>query len=410
MSSNVLDTIDPALLGRQLASARKARGLTQQAVADALSLSRATVIALENGQRRPKPGEVAQLAMLYERQVGDLVRIAARPPHDDFIVHFRAARAPGSHGRDERRERDIRAFEDLCRDYLLLEELTGSPLPRRYPDIYDTSRADAESAAEEVAASERNRLGLGDGPIGGLWGLLESDIGLRVFAQPFEDARLAGLFVYTEEYGGCISINANHPEDRQRWTATHEYAHFLTDRYRAEITVLPSFQRVPESERFADAFARHFLLPTSGLVRRFQALRRAKDGPITPADVLVLCQLYQVSFAAMMLRLEELRLITSGSWDELKREGFKVNQARALLNLPSEQRSIPMLPGRFEALAVKAFTTEKLSQERLARLLRLHPVEARERVEQLAHGTFFDDGELYQLALDFGAELTPAAR
>lgn len=410
MTTHILDSIDPALLGRQLASARKARGLTQQAVAEALGLSRATVIALEKGDRRPKPGELVQLAGLYQRQVGDFVRAGALPPGDSFVVHFRSVRTPGSQVQDERREADVRTFEDLCRDYLEIERLTGSPLPRRYPEVYDVTHADAEEAAEEVAMSERQRLGLGDGPIGDLWGLLSSDVGLRIFAQAFRDNRIAGLFVFTEEYGGCISVNARHPEERQRWTAAHEYAHFLTDRYRAEITVLPTFQRVPERERFADAFARHFLMPSSGLVRRFRAMRRAKEGPITPADVLVLGHLYQVSFAALMLRLEELRLISAGSWERLKGAGFKVTEARALLDLPPSQHRLAALPLRYEALAVQAFMRGELSQERLARLLRMQPVEARERVQELAHGMFFDDGELYQLPLDLGAVLTPVAR
>ena len=78
--------------------------------------------------------------------------------------------------RDEKREADIREFEALCRDYAELERITNSPLSRRYPDEYDVSQSDPERAAEEVALSERNRLGLGDGPIGDLWGILEADL------------------------------------------------------------------------------------------------------------------------------------------------------------------------------------------------------------------------------------------
>lgn len=413
MSSSILDTIDLALLGLQLASARKASGLTQQAVAGALNVSRPTIIALEKGERRPRPGELMRLAMLYERQVGDLVRAATLPAQDGFVVHFRSARTPGAQGNDTRREADIRAFEELCRDYQALERLTGSPLPRRYPAVYDIAHTDPESAAEEVASSERQRLGLGDGPLGDLWGLLETDVGLRLFALPFDDARIAGLFAFTEEYGGCVAVNSNHPEERQRWTAAHEYAHFLTERFRAEITVLLKFQRVPESERFAEAFARHFLLPASGLTRRFQTMRRARGGPVTPADVLVLCQLYRVSFAAMLLRLEELRLIASGSWQRLKDAGCKVNEASTPPSATPAQRSLPLqplLPRRYEALAAEAFSRGQLSQERLASMLRLQPVEARERVRELAHGQIFDGGEVYHLALDLCDNLTPVVR
>lgn len=286
-------------------------------------------MALEKGERRPKPGELVQLAALYGRQVGELVRPISLAPRESFIVQFRSARGPHASDRDERREDDVREFEALCRDYLELEQTNASPLPRRYPEVYDVSGFDPERAAEEVALSEHNRLGLGDGPIGDLWGLLETDVGLRIFAQAFTDSRLAGLFVYTEEYGGCIAVNRKHPEERRRWTAAHEYGHFLSDRYRAEITANQTYRRLPESERFADSFARHFLMPTAGLIRRFQSMKRAKEGSITPADVLTLAALYEVSFEALMLRLEELRLIRSGAWDELREQGFKANKARA---------------------------------------------------------------------------------
>ena len=410
MTTHLLDSIDPALLGAQLTSARKARGLTQQAVGDALGLARTTIIALEKGERRPKPGELVQLAALYGREVGELMRPVSLRPRDNFIVQFRAARGSLSTDRDERREADVREFEALCRDYVELERLNRSPLPQRYPDVYDISDSDPERAAEEVASSERNRLGLGDGPIGDLWGILEADVGLRIFAQSFSDYRLAGLFVYTEEYGGCISVNSKHPEERRRWTAAHEYGHFLVDRHRAEITIVQTYRRVPESERFADAFARHFLMPSASLTRRFQTMKRSKDGPITPADVLALAALYQMSFEALMLRLEELRLIRSGAWDELRDKGFKVTEARAILDLPVNSRQLPTLPLRYEALAARAFRNGTLSQERLARMLRTDRVGARERVEALEYGQFFEDGEVYQLALDFETELTSARR
>jgi Zn-dependent peptidase ImmA (M78 family)/DNA-binding XRE family transcriptional regulator len=410
MPSHVLDTIDPTTLGEQLTDARKARGLTQQAAAEALGVARTTIVAMEKGERRPRPGELVRLAALYGRPVGDLMRAIAEPPRESFVVQFRAARSRSDLNRDEKREADIREFEALCRDYTELERITNSPLSRRYPDEYDVSQSDPERAAEEVAVSERNRLALGDGPIGDLWGILEADVGLRIFAQSFSDTHLAGLFVFTEEYGGCISVNLHHPESRQRWTAAHEYGHFLTNRYRPEITTLQTYKRVPESERFADAFARHFLMPSSGLTRRFQAMKRSKEGPVTPADVLALAHLYQVSFTALMLRLEELRLIALGSWDRLRDAGFKPNDARRLLDLDPVAQKRPPLPYRYEALAVRAYVMGKLSQERLAKILRLDPVDARERVEELAHGQFFEDGELYQMSLDLDAELTSSGR
>ncbi len=127
MPAHVLDTIDPAALGAQLMEARKARGLTQQAVADALNVARTTIVAMEKGDRRPRASELVQLAALYGRTVGDLVRATADPPRESFVVQFRAARTRSDAERDEKREADIREFEALCRDYAELERITNSP-------------------------------------------------------------------------------------------------------------------------------------------------------------------------------------------------------------------------------------------------------------------------------------------
>lgn len=411
MTTHVLDTIDPVGLGERLVAARKARGLTQQQAAAELGVARTTVVAMEKGDRRPRPAELVRLADIYGRKVGDLVRDNPIGRSDAFIVQFRTARAARHDGADDKRQSDIQTFKRLCDDYVELERLVEAPLPRRYPEPYHIAGGSPEQAAEEVAASERNRLGLGDGPVGDLWGLLETDVGLRVFAPPFQDGRLAGLFAYTEEHGGCIAVNGNHPEERRRWTAAHEYAHFLTDRYQAEVTALPgSYRREPEGERFANAFARQFLMSSTGMVRRFQALRREKAAPVTPADLLVLSQLYRVSFQSFTLRLEELQLLSSGTWDTLNEMGFKPNRARAELGLPGPKSEHDQLPARYKALAVQAFTdsNEKLSEGQLANYLRMDRVAARACVAELQGIRFFEGSNLRQLTLNLATPLTAA--
>jgi Zn-dependent peptidase ImmA (M78 family)/transcriptional regulator with XRE-family HTH domain len=407
LDKHVLNTIDPATVGERLAEARRVRRLTQQEAADAIDVARTTITAMEKGDRRPRAAELVKLAQLYGRPVGEFVRTEGPTARPNFLVQFRAARSKGE--KEVERAEDIRRFEQLCRWYVELEEMLGAPLPRRFPAVYDVSGTPPERAAEEVASSERNRLGLGDGPIGNLWGTLESDAGLRVFALPMEDARIGGMFVYTEEYGGCVAVNANHPEDRRRWSGVHEYAHFLTERHRPEITVLNVYRRAQESERFAEAFTRFFLMPTTGLQRRFESIRRAKSGPITPADVLHLSYLYRVSVQAMTWRLEELKLLPAGTWDRLHDLGFRPSDARRLVDLPPAEPEPPDLPHRYVTLAVQAFLQERLSEGQLAERLLTDRVGARARVEALTTAAQpAEDGEWRQVALDLTAALVGA--
>jgi len=55
---------------------------------------------------------------------------------------------------------------------------------QRNPPEYRISGLPISHAAEGLASQERNRLGLGDGPIPILRDLLEQEVGLRIFYLP----------------------------------------------------------------------------------------------------------------------------------------------------------------------------------------------------------------------------------
>jgi Zn-dependent peptidase ImmA (M78 family)/DNA-binding XRE family transcriptional regulator len=385
MQEHVLETIDPKVIGRRLQDARKARGLTQQDVANELGIARTTVTAIEQGERRIRPEELLRLVRLYGREVSDLIR--EREVVEEFLVQFRAAIAQAGRHQTEL-SRAIQDFQQLCEDYLELERLCGAPLTHNYPPQYSIEGISPEEAAEDIALAERNRLGLGDGPLLRLREILENDVGLRIFC-PKLPSHIAGMFAYTDKLGGCIAINAVHPEERQRWSLGHEYSHFLTNRFRPEVSVMFVYERVPASERFADAFAGAFLMPSHGLKRRFHELSRLRKGKITPAELCRLAHYYFVSTEALTRRLETLRLLPSGTWDRLRDSGFTVREAQAILGLEPYPRTNQLLPLRYQYLAVEAYQRGDLTEGQLARFLRVDRVEARRLVEKLT--SYHDD-------------------
>ena len=403
MEERALESIDPRALGRRLQEARKARGLTQQDAADALSVARTTVTALEKGERRMRPGELIQLARLFGRPVSEFV--GPKEPIADFAVQFRRS-AGGEEGADPETTAAVEEFRRLCEDYLYLENLNGAPLRRNYPAQYLTDGTSPESAAADIASAERNRLGLGDGPLLRLRDTLESDVGLRVFVIDLP-SRVAGLFSYTEELGGCVAVNARHPAERQRWSMSHEYGHFLTNRFQSEISLLVSHRRVPATERFADAFARCLLMPAPGLQRRFNELSRAVGGKVTAAEVCRVAHQYVVSVEAMMLRLEELRVLSQGTWDRLRDRGFKVREAQDILGLTPHPSGDQLLPLRYQYLAARAYEEGKLTEGQLARLLRVDRVLARRAVQRLTHPLHvLDEGEVASLPVDLASSFS----
>ncbi len=244
--------------------------------------------------------------------------------------------------------------------------------------------ATPEQRGEEVAAEERTRLGLGDGPVADLRALLEEAVGVRVFYFPLPP-KVGGLFACNDELGACIVINRNHPPARGTWSLAHEYGHFLTTRYLADVSFTHDHWGKLTAERFADAFAKNFLMPRTGISRRLSdaVTALAKERP-TIGAVMSLAHLYHVSAQAMFLRLEELKRIPAGTWNTLReKRGFKPEQARSALGLSGESRQ-PMLPLRYRQLVLSAYDVkEKLTEGQVARKLRMDRVSARLELESL---------------------------
>jgi len=188
---------------------------------------------------------------------------------------------------------------------------------------------------------------------------------------------------YAEDYRELerrAGVAANRPVERQLWTLAHELAHFLTRRLAAEITVAKAHSpgRVPAHERFADAFAGEFLMPTSGLTRDFNAILRTRPDGVTPGALVELAGFYGVSFQALLVRLEGLGLLARGTFDMLEHEGFSVAEARRLLGLSTRESDARVFPARYVTLAVDAYREGKISEGAFARFLRVDRITARD--------------------------------
>jgi Zn-dependent peptidase ImmA (M78 family)/DNA-binding XRE family transcriptional regulator len=378
MSNNLFLKIDPRILGSRLQTARKNANLTQQVVADQLGLARTTLGSIEQGERLPKEEELFHLSQLYHQSINDLLRQQA--PLEPLTVQFRAARRFEAK-LDKEIDKKIREFQDLCSDYLYLEQLLGNTLPPTQVPIYHIDAAAPERIAEDAAIAERNRLGLGDAPILNLRELLDAE-GLRIFQMKLP-AKVSGFFGYNDQLGPCIAINSDHRAERRQWSLAHEYAHFLTDRHQADISVHNAYQHVPEHERFADAFASIFLLPASSVSRRFHEMKRVRKN-FLPADLCILAHYFFVSFEAMTNRLEKLHLIKPGTFEYIHNKGFRPQEAFSLLNLEPHPFSQDMFPLRYKYLATEAFYKEEISEDEYAHFLRTDLVYARHTFQKLS--------------------------
>ena len=274
----------------------------------------------------------------------------------------------------------------LARAEVELENLLGIKRVRNYPPERPILRGDVRAQAEHNAIELRERLGLGNAPIGDIVTLLEMEMGVRVYVRRF-DGRISGLFAYDDELGPCILLNANHPRERRTQTAAHESGHFLSTRRQPEVLHTDEMTNSRE-ERYADAFGRAFLTPPRAVMQKFQEITAGSDR-LTRRHVIVLAHFFGVSREAMVRRLEELGLVKKDTWDWFQANGSITDQhARQVLGdlaTPDAQKADADRPTtlRLNLLAAEAYRRELLSEGQLARLLDIDRIELREIMDGL---------------------------
>ena len=367
----LLESSDPKRLGERLQLARKAKGFTQEAVASKLGVARTTLVAIEKGERRVTESELHVLADHFDKEIVDFVNPHA--PSADLLVQFRSLLQKRLFPTSETDHLEIATQElQLCAERAVeLELLTGRGLKPRYPRPRDIdSGLGLEQEADAAAEEDRQRLGLGDGPIHDLRGVLEDQVGLRIFFFKMH-SKIAGLFGYAKELGGCIAINSQHRRERQSMSLAHEYGHVVDCLERPDIQVQQDSGRKSDPEKFAELFGVRFLMPTAGVKRQIRTYLQSQgnSNKLGPRDLVILASDYRVSFEAYVKRLEELRILSGGYYDRLMMENFRPDEAKKILGLLMLESDTQKLPRRHRLLALEAYQKELLSLDELARFL-----------------------------------------
>lgn len=392
-------------LGERLADARKRAKLTQAEVADAVGIARTTLVAIEKGERRPGNAELVRLGEILHTPVHDLLRETLI--RAEISPRFRAGL-----GVDQKTGPVASAVERLRSLGARYAELERMHDLRRAParlEAIRTYRADLDAppvlddrlAGEDAARTVRGILGFGDEPALHLGERLEIEAGLRIFYLDRLPADLSAILMWSEDIGPCVALNADHPSSKQRWSLAHEAGHLLRDPEAGDVLD----DREPgkrSDELFSESFATELLLPAVGVQKRFAD--KCRTGPFTTVDLDSLARYFGVSFQAMTLRLEELRLLPRGIYKTLhakitRREGrARDPEGRDAAPRSSERRR--MHPERYIALAVKAYDQELLSEGEFAEFLDTDIADAR-RIFQEHQKIVLDDGS--QLPIDFAA-------
>lgn len=387
-------SVTQAELGARLRQAREAVGLTQEAVAGQMELSRSAIAQLEAGNRVVSSMELDRMASLYGRDMRDFFA-ADFGPENPLAGLFRRNEDIAD---DPRAMQALRQCVTLGRELTNLERLVG--LARdpssvvRYRLPAPRSRYDAIRQGSSIADQERRRLGIGESPVPDVTELLEIQ-GVRTATVALPED-VSGLTLVDPEAGPFVAVNRGEHLFRRNFSFAHEYAHVLLD-CDAHGTISRGSDRTELHEVRANSFAASLLLPEGGVREVLATLgknaqtrllaetpldgERAEGlearGSATPPkiqmhDVVLLARSFGVSRQVVLYRLRNLRFLSEHELNDLLKleEAGHGRQLEKLLELPEPDhvRERNRFQHRFLSLALEAYRRESISKSKLEEL------------------------------------------
>lgn len=304
----------PNFLPLNLRLARRSVRVSQTLAAEVLGTTRQVIGAFEATKkepREPRVGEILALASLY--------RIS---PEVILTTDLRTARTP-RHRPAALERRDADDADDAL-DAWELEEAAGvrSGLvkqPMVPPGVFDV-----QTAVEQL----RGVLGLdAEPPFDVFSGLTRAGFILEFTALK----SLAGALIPRDgDRPPVIVVNSDQPDDRLRWTAAHEAAHWILQHHPRQAHTDPFGPSRDAKEWAADAVAGELLAPRDAFAAAFASRDRAE--PLADA-VYRISRRFGTSYAAAAVRAGQLRLISPDTVTALRAE--KPTEIEARLGLRS---------------------------------------------------------------------------
>jgi len=298
-------------LASELGRARERSGFSQDEVSLLVGQQRPVISNWESGERRPNSQQLTKLAAIYRTPVASLLggEESSRPDFERLLFRDAGERL------EPTAKFEIQRFLAFLEHYgellAALDEAPGlmeAPLALREGFI---SKEDIRRKAEEARAL----LQVGDGPVGDLVG--RADLaGIAVYFAPLGadlKGTVSGAFLPHDRVGFSILINVETTPGRRYFTLAHELGHAL---FHGDHVYVGYFGRRESTERFANAFAGEFLVPSQSLRAAVETIGMKK---VTDPEVVIhLQRLFGVSYAMMLVRLGAANLASESEIERLR--------------------------------------------------------------------------------------------
>lgn len=294
--------------------ARESRGLTQQELAEQVSLSQAEISRYENAMRIPSEEHIVLIADILDYPVS-------------FFYQTERMYGLGSNGLHHRKQRSLpsKKFTALIARVNMLRFFAGRLLKGvdidHFQEIPQYKVLDYKEDIERIAELIRATWKLPAGPVRDLVGLIENAGGI-VHRTNFGTQQIDALVQWVPPSPPIVLVNEDFPGDRLRFTLAHELGHLVMHTKPTE-----------NIEHEADVFASALLMPAHDIAPDF--------AQVTLSHLAHLKPYWRVSIAALIRRAYDLQKITDRQYRSLHEEmgklGYRTNEP---LPIPIEKPSL----------------------------------------------------------------------
>lgn len=290
--------------GKRLTQARKARSMTQRALAELIGKSSQAVSQYEKGSIAPSQEVVGQIVNVLQVPL-ELLYKPWTDHGSDKPVFYRSMSAATKRARDAA-ESKLEWIDD-CVSYFesMLDLPEFAPLDIEVPS--DPLRITNE-LIEEAAAAVRAAWDVPAGPIDNMVGLLERH-GIFVFMMPLGADTLDALSVGWNETHPYVVIGTDQGNAcRWRFDCAHELGHLVLHRnVDSSLLGTPAVCKLIEAQ--AHRFASSLLLPEDEFVESLYTVSLEGYRDLKP--------FWKTSIAAMVRRTRDLGIITEDGYRNL---------------------------------------------------------------------------------------------
>jgi Zn-dependent peptidase ImmA (M78 family)/transcriptional regulator with XRE-family HTH domain len=317
--------------------ARESRGITQQELAEKLSVSQGWLSRVEGGLRGIQDTDLKKLSAVLDY-----------PP--EFFLQDDKIYGPNISEMFNRKRQNITnkilnaVYAQVSIRSMNIEKLLRG-VNIGEVSIRQIDLGDFDGKPKEVARIVRAGWRLPKGPVQSLVDAIENQRAI-IIPFDFKTNKIDAMSHWQSGIPPLFFVNRYSPADRLRFTLCHEVGHIVMHQENID----------PNMENQADEFASEFLMPESDIRPYLKDLSLEK--------LATLKQYWKVSMAALLKRASDLGEITPRQartlWTQMSKAGYRLREP-VEIDLPKES---PSLLGEFLMTYIvdMRYTTKELAE------------------------------------------------